>query len=276
MKTGKKFNIVINHTVIPLLCLLFLTSCYREPFDVDVSQFASSIVIEGIVTDQEGPQTVKISRPGDISDSDNFPRVGGAAVSITENNQSTFSLQEVTEGVYQTYDLTGTPGRTYTLIVRIRNQTYTASCVMPEPVRLKEVKFEHIYENSELYEIACSFKDRPDTADYCLFNVYYNRHLIDYYLYQDDITDGEEIDLNNFNVLYGPGDQAIIEILTLDRIVYDFYYTLDVIVNNDYDEVSTTFIPMTTPNPTTNLDNGALGYFSAHPVSRYQLTAPSP
>ena len=98
--------------------------------------------------------------------------------------------------------------------------------------------------------------------------------MVDYYLYKDDMTDGEEIVLNDFDILYGPNDQAIVEVLTLDKIIYEFYYTLDIIVNNDYDEVTTTFIPMTTPNPTTNFEDGALGYFSAHPVRRYTLTAP--
>jgi hypothetical protein len=272
MHIKKQKYTALIYTIRHVLFLLLLLSCYRDPFDIDTSQFGTSVVIEGVITDQEGPQTVRISRTVKITDSDEFPRVSGAAVSISENSSRPVPLQEITAGIYQTYDLTGVPGQNYTLTVRIKEETYTASCVMPQPMTLNEMEFEHIHEGTDLYEISCSFKDRPDNADFCLFNVYYNRHLIDYYLYKDDMTNGQEVVLDNFDIFYGPNDQAIVEILTLDKTIYDFFYTLDVIVNNEYDEVATTLIPMTTLNPTTNLDNGALGYFSAHAIRRYEKT----
>jgi hypothetical protein len=274
MAQKKYLQRCFNATIFLILSLFVLAACYRDPFDIDTSEFGSSVVIEGIITDQEGPQTVKISRTVNITETNAFPRVSGAGVSISENTARPVSLQEITDGVYQTYELTGIPDQNYTLTVQIKDKTYTASCTMPQPMVLEEIEFEHIYEGSELYEITCTFNDRPDSADYCLFNVYHNRHLIDYYLYKDDMTDGQEVVLDNFDIFYSQNDQAIVEILTLQKPIYDFYYTLDVIVNNEYDEIAATLIPMTTLNPTTNLDNGALGYFSAHTIRRYELTVP--
>jgi hypothetical protein len=257
-----------------ILCLSLLVSCYREPFDIDATQFGPSIVIEGNVTDQEGPHTVKISRTTELTGENVFPRVSGATVSIHDNLNNTVELKEVTSGIYQTSALTGVPGRTYTLIVKIKNEIYTAACVMPQPISLQDFQFETIDTVNNLNVITCSFKDRPKVADYCLLNVYYNRHLIDYYLYKDDMTDGEKVVLDDFGIFYGQDDQAAIELLTLDKTIYEFFYTLDVIANAEDNEFVSTFLPVTTLNPTTNFDNGALGYFSAHTIRRYEKTVP--
>jgi hypothetical protein len=269
-KKQLKYNLIRTNFLI--LCFLLLVSCYREPFDIDISQFGPAIVIEGNVTDQEGPTTVRISRTAELSGENEFPRVTGAKVTIHDNLNNSVELQEVTAGIYQTYALTGVPGRRYTLTVRLKNEVYTGMCVMPQPISLQDFHFEAIDPGNNLYEISCSFKDRPKVADYCLLNVYYNRHLIDYYLYKDDMTDGEKIVLDDFNILYGQDDQASIELLTLDMNIYDFFYTLDVIANAEDSEFVSTFLPVTTLNPTTNLDNGALGYFSAHTIRRYEMT----
>ena len=268
-----------KHLKFPLTIILTFTtllqvSCYREPFDLDVSAFGPTVVIDGSITDQEGPQTVRINRTGDLTSINSFPRVSGAEVIIMDDFNNVTHLSEITDGIYQTYELTGIPGRSYTLIVHIKGDTYTASCVMPQPMSFEKIQFEPVDPDNHLYEIVCSFRDRPNIGDYCLLNVYYNRHLVDYYLYKDDITDGQEVVLEDFDILYGQNDLATVELLTLDKHIYDFFYTLDVMVNAENSEFLETFVPVTTLNPTTNLDNGALGYFSAHTIRSYELNAP--
>ena len=112
--------------------------------------------------------------------------------------------------------------------------------------------------------------------DYCLINIYSNGYLIDFYLYQDNFTDGQEIIIDNFDVWFNINDMATVEILTLDRSMYDFYNTFDMITDReeddeDDDDIGSAFVPVTTYNPTTNLNNGALGYFGANSIRRYTI-----
>jgi hypothetical protein len=93
--------------------------------------------------------------------------------------------------------------------------------------------------------------------------------LHDHYLYNDNITDGREIVIDNFDVWYNNQDHVIVDLLTLNKSTYEFFKTMDMIEDNDNSGLVDTFIPVTTYNPNTNLTNGALGYFHAHTISTF-------
>ena len=85
------------------------------------------------------------------------------------------------------------------------------------------------------------------------------------------MTDGEDITLDEFNFVFYQNDYVNIELITFDEAAYEFYRTLDKIHNreNEDDEFAASLLPVTSFNPTTNLDNGALGFFSAHTIRKY-------
>jgi hypothetical protein len=143
---------------------------------------------------------------------------------------------------------------------------------MPEPLLLETLNFESITPANNAYEFSCSFKDRAGIRDYCLINIYTNGYLNDYYLYQDNITDGQEILLDNFDIVFIQNDIVTIDLLTLDQATYEYLRTLDIICNSEDDEFVASLLPVTTFNPTTNIDNGALGYFGANTIRSYRKT----
>jgi hypothetical protein len=249
-----------------------MVSCHRDPINIDLSDFGETIVIEGNITDQPGPHTVRISRTVLIDVEDKFPPVKNALVSIEDDENNIIQLEETASGVYQIASWSGIPGKTYTLKVIVDGVKYTASSKMPKPLEIEMLNITGIPQVRNLFKASCSFQDNTGIKDYGLLNIYRNGYLEDFYLYQDEMTDGQEVVIDDFDVYYNYGQVATIELLTIDKTIYEFYDTLYIIDEREGDEFINSVIPVTTLNPTTNLDNGALGYFSAHTVRRFTRT----
>jgi hypothetical protein len=87
----------------------------------------------------------------------------------------------------------------------------------------------------------------------------------------DQLVDGNQINLFLFGSAYEAGDTAIAELQCIDEQVYRYLLTLSNV------SASSPSGSTTTPeNPVTNLSGGALGYFSAVSISRDTLVIPSP
>ena len=69
-----------------LTLMLFVDSCYRDPFNVDLSEFEGNIVVEAIISDQTGPQRIIISRTSDNEES--FPPVENAEVKMATDERA--------------------------------------------------------------------------------------------------------------------------------------------------------------------------------------------
>jgi hypothetical protein len=140
---------------------------------------------------------------------------------------------------------------------------------MPKPLQIKNVNMERTSPGVNDYELSLIFQDRAGIEDFCLINVYKNGILHDHYLYQDEQTDGQEVVFDDLNVSFNNNDVATFELISFDRASYEFFNSLDMVVDAEDRELLATFIPVTTYNPTTNLNNGAFGYFSAFAIRRY-------
>ncbi len=105
--------------IVVLVCLL--DGC-MEPYPVPTQNITPKLVVDGLITDEPGPHTVSLMRSITLADDPYAPNhVGGAQLSITDNLGNIISLNETSEGVYQT-----TPaawhadiGRSYTLKIRL-------------------------------------------------------------------------------------------------------------------------------------------------------------
>ena len=256
-----------------LLHIVICSSCYQDVMDIDLSATAPQIVIEGVITDQPGDCTVIIQKTGDYYHPDTFPPVSGALVEITDNENHSVILREFSAGVYRTHSLQGVPGRTYTLNISVENEMYTAVSTMPGAIALDSLSY-LAYDMLTYY-----FTDRPGTDDYCRTKIYLNGILDEdaFYLYNGRFTDGEQIEVSEYLDFYGLGilnfqynPSVRVELLTLDKPIFEYFSML-------YDEYTSLdlelpdFIETTSFNPTTNLSNNALGYFSAHTIRSYSF-----
>jgi hypothetical protein len=228
--------------IIVITMLIALVSC-EKVIDIDLKNSEPQIVIDGTVTGQPGPYTVRISKTGDYYKPGTFPAVAGA--------EGTYTLKVITEG-----------------------KEYTAVSTMQEAVEIDSLSYEYQPggsfgpDETEGYKLHIHFTDPAGIENYCRFKVYKNGQLTKgYYLYNDKYTNGNSYDYNDFedDAILQLNDTAIVELLTLDKATYDYYSTLsNVLAEGDTGPP----MMMTTPaNPNSNLSNGAMGYFGAFTLS---------
>lgn len=265
IKTTSRHNILFQ-ILLPSLTIFILAGC-QKVINVDLNEAAPLIVIEGLITDSPGPYTVTISKSGSYFNQPVLPPVSGAQVFITDNIGTIDTLKEVNPGIYRTIRTKGIPGRTYTIKVLSESSEYTGTSTMFNHVPIDSLhllksqqRFGFGNPNESRFELHCFFKD-PMEKNFYRIKVITNdsTNAENIRLYDDQYTNGEETDLRVARPK--AGDRCKIELLSLDKLTYGYYRTLEDLIRTN------PFFGSTPANPNTNLSNGALGYFGASAVS---------
>ena len=247
-----------------LFCAVAFFSCTKV-IKVNLKNTDKKVVIEASVTDQPGPYEVKITQTVNFDQTNIFPAVTGATVTLADDAGNTEILSETAPGIYHTATMSGTPGRTYTLTITTSGQTYTAVSKMPPPILIDSLKNERGGFRGER-NVRVFFTDPAGVGNWYRFikTVNDSEHH-DIYVTPDLLRDGEVIDQTlrssgNADSLT-VGDSVTIAMQCIDEPTYNYFRTLAQITGGGD--------PGTAPaNPLTNFNNGALGYFSAHTETR--------
>jgi Domain of unknown function (DUF4249) len=262
--------------IITIITTLFaITSCTKEVV-IDLNSTAPQIVIEGVITDQIGIYEVKITKTVNFSDSNNYPAVQGAIVTISDNKGNSEKLTEAKAGIYQTKKLVGISGNTYTLTVVTNGKTYTAKSTMPQNVKLNSVEIaESTISNGgiitdKIYDVLPHYFDPTNVANYYYFNMYANgiKDKGFFNVSNDILFNGQQ---NAQPIFYGQdfklktNDKLIVEMLCIDKGVFEYFNSLSQSINGG---------SATPTNPVSNILGGALGYFSAHTVQKVTVVVP--
>ncbi|MGD0755807.1 MAG: DUF4249 domain-containing protein [Bacteroidales bacterium] len=268
IKSKTTFALLL-HFLLASVTIAALSGC-EKVINIDLNEAAPHIVIEGLVTDGPGPYAITISKSGSYFNQPVLPPVSGAIVIITDNTGIIDSVKESTPGIYLTSITLGIPGLTYTLKVISEGQEYDGTSTIHSHVKIDSLTLvkntssgfgpdEDTQKRSNI-EIHCFFKDPPEKNFYRIRAIKNDSiNTQNYRLYDDQYTNGEEIELRVANA--SAGDTFKIELMSLDQATYGYYRTLS-------DLLHTNPIFGSTPaNPNTNLSNGALGYFGACAVS---------
>jgi hypothetical protein len=255
-----------------------LVSCTEE-IDLQLNAANPKIIIEGAITDQRVPYEVKISKSINFNAKNEYPPVRGAFVMIVDNAGNRDTLREANPGIYRTTStrLRGTVTRRYTLTVRAEGQEFTASSILSRAVGLDSLTIQKDelatqFENSAtttFYQVLPIFTDPRDEPNYYFFNVFTKSETEKgfYNLMNDTNKDG----LENFEPIYFSStkskskDSLTVEMWCIDKSVHTYFNSLNQIQNNQSG---------TPTNPVTNIQGGALGYFSAHSVRTKRILIP--
>lgn len=249
---------------IGFLCFILLTlpAC-QKVIQVDLNSASSTLVIEGVITDSNGPYKVLLSKTGSFFDSLKLAAVSGAKVIIREDDGNPDTLLEFRPGVYLTSTIKGSPGHTYSLKVISEGKEYDASSSMMSRVAIDSLKVEETtgFGGRINHNVICHFKDKKGEKNYYRLKFYQNgkSNAENYRLYDDQYTDGESIAMRAGGVK--PGDHDKVELMSIDKKTYDYYRTLEDIIRTN------PFFGSTPANPNSNISNGALGYFSAYSMT---------
>ena len=243
--------------VIVLIASIFLFSSCEKVINIDLKNAGPKLVIEGSVDDSGNPATVTISKSAVFSAGNNYQKVSGAVVKITDNLGTIFLLPETATGVYTNTALNGVVGRTYQLSVLLEGKTYTASSTIPRKVMLDSL----ILDNEDFGEneiiIGAAFTDPVGFGDNIQVVQTINgkadriTHVTnDFYL------DGSSTRflLETGTIQLVAGDKVSIEFRSIDKNVY--HYLLGV-QDLNYGDTSP-------ENPESNISGNVLGFFSAH------------
>jgi hypothetical protein len=252
-----------------VLALAWCAGCSKV-INVDLNNASPQLVIQGNVYDTAGPYYVQLSQTVNFSADNTFPPVSNAQVTITDSTIGvTDHLTETVAGTYATSSINGVPGHTYLLSVNVNGKVYNASSTMPAPVAMDSLSFEtdNIFGENTIY-VKPNFQDVPGVNNYYIFSVYINNLQPDkqVFNYSDRLSDGKYLSLRlNLDSSYiKVGDTVAVKMGCVDKPVYDYYNSLETATGNS---------SSTPSNPTSNISNGALGYFSAQTTQTKKAVA---
>lgn len=250
-----------------LLAPLFF-SC-QKVININLNSVSPAIVITGNINDQPGPYTVTLSQTVNFSQSNTFPPVSGAFVTLSDNEGTIDTLVEMLPGTYLTKKISGVAGRTYTLKVVANGQTYSSTSTMPNSVAFNTLIINTLVSNFRKNDTSrypeAGFQDPAGSAHYYRFIETRNDTVLSKIFITDDKFDnGRYISYtlrSDTSLAPSPtGDSVKVEMQCIDEGTYTYFSSFNEATG------STNLSPA---NPLSNITNNALGYFSAH-TSRYK------
>lgn len=260
-----------------LISVFSLTSC-EEVIDLDLGNTPPQINIEGVVSTDPGPYTVKITQSVNYGEKNIFPPVSGALITIVDEEGRSEILEEQGQGVYYTSTLQGQKGKTYRTEVEIEGNKYSAaSTIPPTVIPIHSISYEFVEEslfNDEGYYLTAFFSDPSEEVNYYRLKFFVNGepYWIDvednlvkddnFWLINDKFFNGKLIDFE-FPFPLKANDEVRIELHQVDQATFNYYRTLVELMGAG---------GVAPSNPLTNWSNGALGYFGALSISYGSIT----
>jgi hypothetical protein len=265
--------------LLPLLLTGLLSSC-TDVVPIDLPDPEPQLAVEGSITDQPGPYTVRLTKTGAYFTEQDLPAVRGAELTLADNEGHTETLRETAPGVYQGNQIQGKIGNAYVLTIKAEGQEYRAATEIKRVPRIDGIT-QQIKRNEpgweDGYYALYQGPELPGVGDYYRFKIFLNGELQnspdDLVVRADEMVDGRyigDIELNGKPLQ--PGDSVRVQLLSLPQ---DYYYFL----NEMYGQINNVGLFSTPPaNVRTNIVNvnpagpKAVGYFagtalrSAHAV----------
>ncbi|MBK9191339.1 MAG: DUF4249 domain-containing protein [Crocinitomicaceae bacterium] len=242
-----------------IFSVLVFTSC-EKVIDLDLNEAESRIVVEAVLKDGPGNNSIKLSYTSAVYTDQSFDKISGADVRVTDKdgNEYIFPEDPYVPGFYTNPSFEVLPQNDYSLYINIGGEIITSQC--------------HSFAKPEIDSIiyyASPFAVNEDTAHMVEYfsvdnvnevNHYRLRIWINseeqtdyYYIGNDDFINGQSYNAPFFGADAYKGDTVFIELITLDKANYTYLYTLSSNESNS-----------TAPaNPTSNLEGNAIGYFGA-------------
>ncbi len=267
-----------NHAFIYLCGLLFFSLACEKTIPLDPGQTPELYVVEGLITNENTRQQIKVSRTQGFNDVGVSAGVSGAEVVVTDDQGLVIAFSEAQPGVYKSKEaFAGEIGRTYTLTIEHNEQFYTASEMMNTmgtiDTLLTQIDAEEQAdpdEDGRFYDILVFMKEPQETENFYLVKFFRNGQLEnfdgeDVYVF-DDVAIGENLSALPGPVYYAEGDVARMELYSLSRQAFRFYSDLNANINNDGGMFSSQ-----PANVSTNLEGGAIGYFQVSAFDKKEV-----
>jgi hypothetical protein len=216
-----------------LLLLAGLAGC-EDVVDVKLDEGQTLLAVDGWITDQPGPYTIRLTTTAPYFNNASTPRAQGATVTVTDSEGGREVLKETEPGNYQISTLRGKVGNAYTLDIRWNGQEYTAQTEIRRvpPIDSLGIRFRKgggfVEEGYYVYYFG---PEPAGLGDNYRFKQYRNDTLLnkpeDLSFTDDQLVDGNYI--TNFQVNFDPyalGDTIRMETWSITRDAFLFYSEL--------------------------------------------------
>ena len=259
--------------------VLLAASC-QKVVTLELQAAAPRLTVEGNLADDGQPCTVLLSRSVSYTETNTFPAVSGAIITLSDDAGGLEILSETsTPGQYRGRIITGQPGRRYTLRVQADGQTYVAASTLPAVVvPLTGIKAQKSGFGNNI-QILPQYLDPAGMRNYYFFRQYRNNRMNKaLFLQNDEFTDGKA----NIRALGGQGggggtdadklivgDSVRVEMQNVDADVYEYFRTLNQTLQGGG------MATASPANPKSNFSGSVLGYFSAHSLRRRSIIVPT-
>jgi hypothetical protein len=186
--------------------------------------------------------------------------VSGSKVIITDDAGNKDSLREGRPGIYETSTIIGTVGRTYHLSVNSGGKQYDAYSTMNPPVAIDSIGvFSLSFFGRTQSQVYIEFQDPASMTNYYKAFTTLN-HSPQYKVnpISDNLDNGLTIqaylrsDSSGFNL----HDTIFAELDAIDQPMYNYW--------NSFNNSTLSTQAAAPANPTSNISNNGLGYFSAY------------
>ncbi len=251
---------------IGILSILFLifTAC-EEKIEIDLNAVNPKVVIEAHLKNTNRLQEIFVTRTVNFDERKPFEAIEDANVVVRTNNGRVYSFISAGNGRYIHNNMTLNEQNTYTLEVSVENEVYTATSNMPSFVEIDSLGItkENIF-NETYYFVNLKFHDIANVPNYYLYTMSVNDQPFKFNaVFSDKFNDGLNVthQLGGNDLTLISGDQIKIRRHLIAKDVHKYW--------SDYQ--STNPGSASPGNPTSNISNGALGYFSVSNVKEYSV-----
>ena len=254
--------------ILPIILFSVAFSACRKEITLDLENESNKVVIEAILNEGPGPNTVQLTRSLDFDASNTFPAISNATVTLSDDQGNSEQLTETAPGIYTTAALVGGQGRTYQLNTVVDDKTYTAQCSMPVAVAMDTLMIDSFPSFGTYTKIIIpGYIDPAGIANYYRFIVVVNGEKQEgISLASDRFSDGnvvlQPLFVNGVELESGDVVQVTMECIAPD--VYHYFFSMAQNVDN----------ASTPADPESNISGGALGYFSVHTSSTKTVVVP--
>ncbi len=270
-----------------IVAALAVLSC-EEEISLELNdQENERIVVDGRFTNELKRHTIRLTKTASYFQNNRVPALLDAEVYITEENSGTrYDLNLVDDilGYYETEEISGKAGETYSLGINYEGESYQATTYLDTVALIDSINYEYEYFSlyqRGFYKIRMSAYEPPPLGNIYMFYVYLNDTLFNDELgktpYQDDLFFNDSY-MANVEILYIPQEEIIsntnyvrVEMLSISREEYDFN---DAYITETYSSGSIfsgppANIPSNLKCTSGNIDG--LGFFGASSLSSAEM-----
>lgn len=245
--------------------LMLFFGC-EELIEVDLNAGDPKVVIVADLSDEGGTQEIRVTRTVNFDEDRSFDPINDAFVILRSGSGQFYAFEQQQNGRYTHSRLPLEVGETYSLEVIVGDQHYTAQTVVEQYVEIDSLGLtkENIF-NESYYFVNLKFQDPQERPNYYRYTVSLNgAPYVFSSVFSDKFNNGKQVTHQigaPDDTELKPGDEMRIRRATIAKDVHQYW-----------SEYQATNPGSAAPgNPSSNISNGALGYFSASSVREYTV-----